>query len=360
MGHGGYSSDSRKLRADNSFVADITANDYDLETTEEYLKSKSYSYTTNSNGSFTVACSSAKDMKNLKSSLERVLPSVSYRGVADSFVGYSSKGINENFTSTRINDAMNPYGVKVRESRDSEKHPNSIPIIIALDETGSMGSVPQFLVTEGLPKMMEKIIKSGIPDPQILFLGIGDHTCDSSPLQVGQFESSDELLDKWLTSVYLEGHGGGNDGESYLLAHYFAACHTAHDNWEKRGKKGYLITIGDEPCLDHVPSSVIQRLMGSEQPQNYTAAELIDLASKTYNVFHINIKETSSGSREKVNDHWAQLLHDNFIQANHREDVADIISNIILKGEKVKGKKGKKKEEEEGGKTDPKKEEMML
>ncbi|KKM94051.1 hypothetical protein LCGC14_1202110, partial [marine sediment metagenome] len=135
--------------------------------------------------------------------------------------GYHTKSRQEIFTQATINSAMNPHGITVRESRDSDEHPDSLAIVLALDVTGSMGSVPHYLVKDGLPHIVDGIIKSGIPDPQILFLGIGDHECDRSPLQVGQFESSDELLDKWLTDVWLEGGGGGNDGESYMLAWYF-------------------------------------------------------------------------------------------------------------------------------------------
>jgi hypothetical protein len=38
-----------------------------------------------------------------------------------------------------------------------------------------MGRIPHDLVKVGLPNMMGGIIEHGIPDPQILFLGIGDH-----------------------------------------------------------------------------------------------------------------------------------------------------------------------------------------
>jgi len=57
----------------------------------------------------------------------------------------------EIFTQKSINNAMNPYGIVVRESRDSKEHPNSLAIVIALDVTGSMGSVPHHLITTGLP-----------------------------------------------------------------------------------------------------------------------------------------------------------------------------------------------------------------
>jgi len=259
--------------------------------------------------------------------------SVSNRAIRSEFLGYTTKSTQEIFSQREINNAMNPYGISVRESRDSIEHPNSVAIIIALDETGSMGTVPHYLVKEGLPHIMEKIIQNGIADPQVLFLGIGDHECDQAPLQVGQFESSDELLDKWLTDIWLEGRGGGNAGESYLLAWYFAAFHTSIDCWEKRGRKGYCITIGDEPTLKKLPADILKRIMGPGQYQDFTDFELIEKASEMYNVYHINIKETQSGGRQLVYESWKQLLQDNLKVANKREDVVDIISNIVISGE---------------------------
>ena len=168
----------------------------------------------------------------------------------------------ENFKSRSVTREMTTVGLDFRESRDSEEHPKSVAIMIGLDVTGSMGSVPEHLVKHGLPHMMDEIIKAGEPDPQVLFMGIGDHEFDRSPLQVGQFESSDELLDKWLMDTYLEGGGGGNDGESYMLAWYFAARHTKIDCWEKRKEKGFLFTIGDEHNLPSIPGPVLEKIMG--------------------------------------------------------------------------------------------------
>lgn len=246
--------------------------------------------------------------------------------------GFYTKPKEEIFAERSINNAMSPYGIGVRESRDSTEHPESLAIIIALDVTGSMGSVPHYLVKDGLPNIVDKIIKGGVPSPQVLFLGIGDHECDSAPLQVGQFESSDELLDKWLTSVYLEGGGGGNAGESYLLAWYFAAYHTAIDCFEKRGKKGFLFTIGDEPALEQIPSSTLKALMGPGQYEDYSAKALFEKASEKYNVFHVHISETYSGSRKSVFNHWKQNLQDRVIVAERHEMVSEIISSTVLNG----------------------------
>jgi hypothetical protein len=262
--------------------------------------------------------------------------SLEERALRSEKIGYSTKSAREIFSQRSINNAMNPHGVIVRESRDSAEHPESVSIILALDVTGSMGSIPHHLVKEGLPTIMGRIIQSGTKDPQLLFLAVGDHECDRSPLQVGQFESSDELLDKWLTDVYLEGGGGGNMGESYLLAWYFAAFHTAIDCFEKRGQKGFLFTIGDEPTLPEIPAPALKKLMGEGQHQTWSAAELLDKARQRYHVFHLHIRETSSGSRKEVMDGWKQLMGDQLIILAHHEDVSKVIPEIIAaKAEKA-------------------------
>ena len=54
-------------------------------------------------------------------------------------VGRSTKEI---YSSTRMKSDFDPKGV-TRESCDSAEHPNSTPIIIGLDVTGSMGHILQ-------------------------------------------------------------------------------------------------------------------------------------------------------------------------------------------------------------------------
>jgi hypothetical protein len=243
--------------------------------------------------------------------------------------GYSSRSLREIFSQREINRAMNPYGIKIRESRDSEEHPDSVAIILGLDVTGSMGSIPHHLVQEGLPKIMGRIIQSGTKDPQLMFLALGDHEYDQSPLQVGQFESSDDLLDKWLTNVYLEGGGGGNTGESYLLAWYFAAFHTSIDCFEKRKNKGFLFTIGDEPTLPDIPAKALKNIMGDGQYESFHATTLLDKARELYHVYHLHIKQTYAGKMQETMDGWKQLLGDHLIILEHHEEVSTVLPEII-------------------------------
>lgn len=237
-------------------------------------------------------------------------------------LGYNHKPAEEIFEQRGIHSEMNPYGITVRESRDSVEHPETIAIIIALDETGSMGKIPHELIKNGLPTIMERIISSGILHPQVLFLGVGDHLYDHSPIQVGQFESSDELLDYWLTKVYLEGKGGGNGGESYSLAHYVAGFHTSIDCFEKRNQKGILFTIGDENNHSNYSQHHLKNLFRSCE-RSYTSKELIKKAKEKYHVFHINLDSSSSS-------HWKQLLGEGCIDVHNYTDIPEIIAKTIL------------------------------
>ena len=243
--------------------------------------------------------------------------------------GYATKSTHEVFSSTRLDPDMNPAGIRFRESRDSAEHPNSVPIVIGLDVTGSMGYVPHELIKDGLPTMVSRLMKSGIADPQILFNGIGDHYTDRSPLQVGQFESSDELIDKWLLKCYLEGGGGGNGGESYLLSWYLAAKHTSIDSLEKRGQKGFLFTLGDDKNHRELDYGSLARLMGPGEYKDYTAAELLGLASEKYHVFHINIADNWQGRDSSTKNDWRELLGDNSLTVNNHQEIPLLIANTI-------------------------------
>lgn len=244
--------------------------------------------------------------------------------------GYHTKSTDEIFEQNkkrRIHETMDPKGIKLREARDSSAHPHTVPIILSLDVTGSMGKIPHYLVKEGLPHMMQGIIDNGTPDPALLFLAVGDSTVDSYPLQVGQFESGDQELDQWLTRTYLEGGGGGNQGESYLLAWYFAAYHTVTDAWEKRREKGFLFTIGDEPCLDGVSAHELQKIMGEGYQTGVMADVLLADAQKTYDVYHLHILQGQQGVNSLSG--WQQRLGEKCIPINDYKDVAKIITKVV-------------------------------
>ena len=177
-------------------------------------------------------------------------------------------------------------------------------------------------------------MEAGIEDPQVLFLGIGDFIYDTAPLQVGQFESSAELLDRWLTRVYLEGGGGGNNQEGYNLAHLFAARHTSIDCWEKRKQKGFLFTIGDEPVFPTIPAEIIKRYTCAEEAETITTENIIKEAQEKYNVFHMHLEHNEWAKTEHRKGNWKALLGDNFLEIADFKTVAKRIAQEVIQNHK--------------------------
>lgn len=240
-----------------------------------------------------------------------------------------SQSTSQIFTSRSLTGDMNPKGLVFRESRDSVDHPESVPVMVFLDVTGSMGRIPEVLVREKLGALMDTIIKHGVPHPQILFGGIGDHHCDSTPLQVGQFESATKELDQWLTKMYLEGGGGGQMKESYLLAWLTAARHTSIDSFEKRKQKGFLFTIGDEWTWDNVSADTLKSLMGYKHSEGISAEAILHEAQRMYHVFHIHINEASYRDDPGVLNPWKDLLRERLIILNDYNVVAETIATTV-------------------------------
>lgn len=264
------------------------------------------------------------------------------RAVRSASMGYGTKPSSEIFAQSkerRVHASMDSrkIGDGVRECRDSEAHPNTVAAIVALDLTGSMGQIPAELVKDGLPQLMGDIIQKGEKDISLMFVGVGDHEYDKYPLQVGQFESGDAELDMWLTRTYLEGGGGGNAGESYLLAWYLAAKHTAIDCFEKRGKKGFLFTIGDEPGLNKLPVSAIKENMGLKQANSYTDKELLEAAQEKYNVFHVVVNHRYSAKHSI--GYWKDMLGQNCLVVEKATDVAKTIADTIISHSSLEGAK---------------------
>jgi len=224
---------------------------------------------------------------------------------------------------------MDPKGLRVRECRDSAAHPLSLAIQFWLDDTGSMGEIPEKLIREKLGALIETMLKHNIQSPAVLFGGIGDHHSDEYPCQVGQFESGTNELNKWLTGLYLEGNGGGQNKESYLLAWYVASRHTSIDCFEKRGKKGYLFTVGDEKTWDKLDASTLKEIFGVSQAEDITAEQLLKEAQRMYHVFHIHINSTQYRNDMNVIDDWKRLLGQNLIILDDSDVVAETVASTI-------------------------------
>jgi hypothetical protein len=220
-----------------------------------------------------------------------------------------------------------PSKIGMRESRDSDENPEATPIIIGIDVTGSMGMLAEELVVKGLNETFTALLdRKPVSDPHVMAMAIGDAYCDMSPLQVSQFEADLRIVEQ-LRQLWLEGGGGGNQGESYCLAHAFAGLKTVHDAKLKRGKRGFLFTVGDEPVLDGVEREQLARVMGINALRGISGREAVRLASEAYEVFHIIVDGSyAARNMREVRKSWEAIFPKRMI---HLPDPAKLAETIV-------------------------------
>jgi hypothetical protein len=180
---------------------------------------------------------------------------------------------------------------------------------------------------------MDRVIQAGLNDLQILFMGVGDSSNrfrETAPLQVGQAESKDDKMEDWLTNIFLERMGGGNGHESYPLVWYYCNKHVFTDAWEKRGEKGLIITIGDEPCQRSLSKKEIEYYIGDNVEDDVNSLELLDSMQEQWDIYHIHCDGTYTYKLEQTN--WPRYLGIKAIRSTESDvsDIGDIITRIIL------------------------------
>jgi hypothetical protein len=246
--------------------------------------------------------------------------------------GYTaSSTVHDMYKATTVKKEFEPVGITYRESCDSTEHPNSTPIILALDVTGSMGSVLETISKKLNTLLTEIYDRKPVEDPQVMLMAFGDTTCDRHPLQVTQFESDIRIAEQ-LNDLYFERGGGGNDGESYILPWYFASRHTKIDSYEKHNKKGILFTMGDEPFLKKISKEDIKKFVGDDIQADLTAEQLLTEVTRQYEVYHLMIKEGSGmryGNSSDVIRRWTDLLGQRAIEVEDCTKIPEIIVSIL-------------------------------
>lgn len=255
-----------------------------------------------------------------------------HRAITGARAGQSAQQM---FASSRVHPKMLPKGVKWRESRDSPDHPASLGICFALDVSGSMGEIPQRLAREELPTFMKTLMDCGVADPQILFMAFVDARYDPTPLQVGQFESTAELMDQWLTRTYMGGSVGNAytgampGGESYETALWFAARHTAMDCWEKRKTKGYLFMTGDEDSYAAMPREVCQNVLGYDCQADVPLEDVMRAVRETWNAFFL----VPDPGRASVVPFWEKYFGRDVIVMQSPADTCGVAASLVALGQ---------------------------
>lgn len=255
--------------------------------------------------------------------------SVSAKGVVTTEYSHASQA----YTKSRLDESMDPKLPKnfLRECCDSPDHPASIPIILALDVTGSMGTT-----AIEISKKLNTIVKGvadKVKDAEFMVMGIGDIDYDSAPIQYSQFESDIRIAQN-LDSIFFEMGGGSNPYESYTAAWYVGAYRTRCDCWN-RGEKGLILTIGDEllnPSLDIVGLREALRREDSVMPYDIETKDLYKIVSEKYDIGHIVVDHRGRGETYYKNcrDSFARVIGDQMVKTSTVPNISETIVNFIV------------------------------
>lgn len=262
----------------------------------------------------------------------------------DSYVSYSTtKGMSvstdgmisgsysnqDMFKAKTIDSALDPKNV-IRECCDTEEHPNTIPVILALDVTGSMGQAA-VEVAKKLNVIMTKLYEK-ITDVEFLIMGIGDLAYDNCPIQASQFESDIRIAEQ-LDKIYFEFGGGGNDYESYTAAWYFGSRHTKLDCLN-RGRKGIIITMGDEQLNPYLPlrgrRSGLIKATGDNLQSDVETNDLYNEASRKFNIYHLDVNHGRRWDEEEIEQSYKKYLDDTHFRKVTMDSITNEIVDIII------------------------------
>lgn len=231
----------------------------------------------------------------------------------------------EMFAARELDPILDPKDV-MRECCDTNEHPATVPVILALDVTGSMGQAAVEVAKE-LNIIMTNLYDK-VQDVEFMIMGIGDFAYDKVPLQVSQFESDIRIAEQ-LDKIYFEFGGGGNSYESYTAAWYFGVNHIKLDAW-KRGKKGLIITMGDEGVNPYLPCERLTEVLGRPVYEDVNTRTLYEEAIQKYNIYHLYVNHRFGNSMGYINS-WKELLDKEHFRVVKINQICDTIVDIVKK-----------------------------
>lgn len=247
------------------------------------------------------------------------------RSVSTSGAISGSYSNQDMFKARTIDSALDPKNV-IRECCDTEEHPNTIPVILALDVTGSMGE-SAVEVAKKLNIIMTKLYEK-ITDVEFMIMGIGDLSCDYHPIQASQFESDIRIAEQ-LDKIYFEFGGGGNNYESYTAAWYFGSRHTKLDCLN-RGRKGIIITMGDEQLNPYLPYKSLSAVTGDNLQNHVETKDLYEEASQKFNIYHLDVDHHRRWDEAEIVKSFKKYLDDTHFRRVTMDSITNEIVDIIV------------------------------
>ena len=251
-----------------------------------------------------------------------------------SYDTHTGRTTGQTFEARHIDPSLDPRQFTVRECVNSDEHPNTIPVILGLDVTGSMGEACSETAA-ALGTIIMNLYKK-FRDIEFCMMGIGDLAYDMAPIQMSQFESDIRIAES-LDKIYMEHGGGGNGFESYTAAWYMGLTRTKLDCYDKQGRKAVIITMGDEPLNPYLPARYLNAAINGTEEKDVETTDLYRQAAQKFDIFHIAVdspRDCYQRYKRDVDNSFGQMLGSRYKVANI-DTLAQVIEDCIT--ESVQG-----------------------
>jgi len=282
--------------------------------------------------------------------------STSYRAATESLkssgkVFERSKSASIKGDYSDISELLDPKKLKngIRESCFAEGFEDATPIVVGIDCTGSMQSVPG-QIRDDIPNLMDLIIEKGLSDhPNVMFIGFDDErVTPNAAFQISQFETGHDELLTALNELVIPARGGGNFGEAYHLFFYALANHTKLECFDRNGEKGFAFLIGDEspyydnesPLKHGITPDIAKSVFGDSIQDEIPMVESIKKTAERYHIFVLRPHHTSHGTNQKISRMWQDLLSEAGVNSQNVievEKTENLVSTMILIMTRIKG-----------------------
>lgn len=230
------------------------------------------------------------------------------------------------FKSRTIKDEYHPRNIKVRESRNSPANPESTPVIIALDCTGSMQDLAVSAVKNIGTLMAEIYNRKPISDPHVMAMFFDDViTAPGDALQATQFES-DMVIIEQLSDLYFIGRGGGNNSESSGLPLHFAVNKCECDAFAEN-RKGFIFLIGDDGPPPALTERELKQIYGDdfEVGEEQSFEDLLAQAEENWHVFNVVPTRGRESSYSSIIERWRRVLGERVIPLDDIEKLSEVL-----------------------------------
>lgn len=206
------------------------------------------------------------------------------------------------------------------------------PLIVVVDETGSMGEWPSTVFSK-LPYLDHEVRWYLGDDAEIAFAAIGDahNHRERYALQVQAFATGKALAEK-LKNLVIEGDGGGNGGETYELA----ALYFLHNLEVDPAAQPIIIFIGDEPCFNSISVEDAKRWSQVTLTRSIDTRTVFQQLRQKASVYFIHKPYGSGGGSDNsgytldVRNGWTTLVGaDHIAPLGDPNRVVDVIFGIL-------------------------------